>query len=99
MAGERDNQIKGAVCPSITEVMEGATAHGIATGAVATARAKSRRPIATAPFDVRLGQVFDTRNALGDIRDVFPGTSHGFSPDAKGVRSSFYAHRKSRRLH
>src|ERR1700676_4817966 len=68
MAGESDNQINGAVGPSITEVMEGTTAHGIATGAVATARAKSRRPVATAPLDARLGQIFDTSDALGDTR-------------------------------
>jgi hypothetical protein len=76
MAGERDNQINGAVGPSIPEVMEGTAAHGIAAGAVATAPAGPRRPVATAPLDARLGQVFDTRNALGDIRDIFPWTSH-----------------------
>jgi hypothetical protein len=76
MAGDSDNQVDGAVGPSITEVMEGTGAHGIATGAVATARAGSRRPVAAAPLDARLGQVFDTSNALGDIRDIFPWASH-----------------------
>jgi hypothetical protein len=76
MAGDSDNQVEGAVGPSITEVMEGTGAHGIATGAVATARAGSRRPVAAAPLDARLGQVFDTSNALGDIRDIFPWASH-----------------------
>jgi hypothetical protein len=76
MAGDSDNQVDGAVGPSITEVMEGTGAHGIATGAVATARAGSRRPVAAAPLDARLGQVFDTSNALGDIRDIFHWASH-----------------------
>jgi len=76
MAGESDNQVNGVVGPSITEVMEGTSADGIAAGTVATARAGSSRPVATAPLDARLGQVFDTRDALGDIRDIFPWTSH-----------------------
>jgi hypothetical protein len=76
MAGESDNQVNGAAGPSITEVMQGTGAHGIAAGAVATAWAGSRRPVAAAPLDTRLGQVFDTRDAFGDIRDVFPGTGH-----------------------
>jgi hypothetical protein len=76
MAGENDNQINGAVGPSITKVMAGTRAHGIAAGAVATARAGSRRPVATAPLDARFGQVFDTSDALGDIRDIFPWTGH-----------------------
>jgi hypothetical protein len=76
MPRESDNQINGAVGPSITEVMEGPRAHGIAAGAVTTARAGARRPVATAPLNARLGQVFDTRDALGDIRDIFSWTSH-----------------------
>ena len=76
MAGESDNQVNGVVGPGITEVMEGTGADGIATGAMATARAGSRRPVATAPLNARLGQVFDARDALGDIRDIFPWTSH-----------------------
>jgi hypothetical protein len=95
MAGESDNQINGAVGPSITEVMEDPGAQGIATGAVPTARAGSRRPVATAPLDARLGQVFDTSDALGDIRDILTRTSHGCPPDARGVRSSSYAYWKS----
>src|SRR5437867_2449042 len=99
MARERDNQVNGAVGPSITEVMEGTGGHSIAAGAVATARAGARRPVATASLEARLGQVFDTSDALADIRDIFSWTSHGYSPDARGVRSSFYAHWKNGRLH
>ena len=77
MAGESDNQVNGVVGPGITEVMEGTGADGIATGAMATARAESRRPVATASLDARLGEVFDTGDALGDIRDIFPWSSHG----------------------
>jgi hypothetical protein len=76
MAGERDHQIDGAFGPSIAEVVEGARANGVATGAVTTARAGSRRPIAAAPLDAWLGQVFDVSDALGDIRDILPRTSH-----------------------
>jgi len=76
MAGESDDQIHGALGPCITEITEGTAAHGIPTGAMMTARAKSRRPVAAAPLDRRLGQVFDTSDALGDIRDVLTWTSH-----------------------
>jgi hypothetical protein len=76
MTGEGDNQINRVVGPSITQVMEGTGAHGIAAGAAATARAGSRRPVATASLDARLGQVFNTSDALGDIRDIFSWTSH-----------------------
>jgi hypothetical protein len=76
MAGDSDYQINGSVGPSITEVMEGTAAHGIATGAVAAARAQSRRPVATVPLNARLGQVFDTSDALGDIREILTWTTH-----------------------
>ncbi|MBV8399510.1 MAG: hypothetical protein JOZ17_12330 [Acetobacteraceae bacterium] len=76
MAGESDHQVNRAVSPSITEVMEGAGGHGIAACAVTTARAGSRRPVATAPLNAGFGQIFDTRDALGGIRDIFPWTSH-----------------------
>jgi len=47
MAGERDNQINGAVGPSITDVMQGTGTDAIATSAVATAWAGSRLPVTT----------------------------------------------------
>src|ERR1700693_2601402 len=99
MARESDHHVNRPIDPSITEVVEGTRAHGKAAGAVVTARARSCQPVATAPFDARLGQVFDTGDALGDIRDILTWTTHGCSPDAKSVRSSFYAHRKPRQLH
>jgi hypothetical protein len=77
MAGERDDQINRAFGPCISQVMEGALAHGVAASAVSTALARSRRPIAAALFDARLGQILNTCDALGDIRDIFPWTSHG----------------------
>jgi hypothetical protein len=76
MAREGDNQVNGAVSPSITQVVQGTRAHGIATGALATAQAGARWPIATAPLDPRLGQVFDTRDALSDVGDILTWTSH-----------------------
>jgi hypothetical protein len=76
MAGEGDNQVNGTVGPSITEVREGAAADAVAAGPLATARAGSRRPVATAPFDARFGEVFNAGDALGNIRDVFPWTRH-----------------------
>jgi hypothetical protein len=76
MTRKGDNQVNRTVGPSIPEVMEGTRAYGEAAGAVATARAGSGRPVAPAPFEARLGQVFDTGDALGDIRDVLTGTTH-----------------------
>jgi hypothetical protein len=76
MAGESDNQINGAVGPSITEVMEGTGSDSIAAGAVATARAGSRRPVATTPLQTRLGEVFDTSDALGDIGYILTWITH-----------------------
>src|SRR3954452_6962327 len=77
MPRESDDQVNGAVGPSITEVVQGARAHGVAAGAVLTARAGPRRPVAAAPPDPRLGQVFDTRDALGDVGGILTRTGHG----------------------
>ncbi len=79
MTGVGDDQVDGVVGPKVAEVVEGAGAHGIAAGAAATVRAGSRRPVAAAPQDARWGEVLDTRDALGDIRDIFPWTSHGLN--------------------
>jgi hypothetical protein len=76
MTGESDNQVNGLAGPSIAEVMQGAAAHGVATGAMETARARARRPVAAAPLDAWLGQVFDTSDALSDIRDILTRTDH-----------------------
>jgi len=76
MAGERDHQIDGAFGSRIAEVVEGTRGDGVATGAVVAARAGLRRPVAAAPLDARFGQVFDTSDALGDIRDILPRTRH-----------------------
>jgi len=73
MAGESDNQLHGA---GIAEVMEDAAAHGVATGAVVTTRATPGRPVTAAPLDARLGQVFDTSDALTDIGDILTWTNH-----------------------
>jgi hypothetical protein len=99
MAGERDNQIDRAAGAGVAKVMQGAAVHGVATGTVTTARAEARGPVAAAPLDTWLGQVLDTRDALGDIRDILTWTRHGCSPDVKGFRSSAYEHRGKRRLH
>jgi hypothetical protein len=76
MAGESDHQVHGAVGPSIPEVMEGTGSDSIAAGAVATARAGSRRPVATTSLEARLGEVFDTSDALGDIGYILTWTAH-----------------------
>jgi hypothetical protein len=76
MTREGDNQVNRTVGPSITEVVEETRAHGVATGAVATVRAGSRRPVAAAPLDPRFGQIFDTRDALADVGDILAWTSH-----------------------
>jgi hypothetical protein len=99
MAGERDDQVDRAAGAGVAEVMQGAAVHGVATGAVTTARTEARGPVAAAPLDTWLGQVFDTRDALSDIRDILTRSCHGCSPDVKGFRSSAYEHRNKRRLH
>src|SRR5262249_24363396 len=76
MPPERDTQANGGVGPSGPEVVQGARAHRIAAGAVAAARAGPRWPVATAPLDPRLGQVFDTRDALAAVGDILTWTSH-----------------------
>jgi hypothetical protein len=76
MAGEGDDQVDGAIGPGIPEVMEGTAGHGIAAGAPATARAGARRPVAAAPLEAGLGQVFGPSDALGDVRNILPWTSH-----------------------
>lgn len=79
MTGKGNDQIGGAVGPRVAEVVKDAGAHGIAAGAAATARAGSRRPVAAAPLDAWLGEILDARDALGDIRDIFPWTGHGLN--------------------
>lgn len=76
MAGESDHQIDGVTGPGVTEVMHGAGAHDVATGAVGTARAASRGPVAAATLEARLGQVFDTGDTLGDIGDILTWPVH-----------------------
>jgi hypothetical protein len=76
MTGEGDNQVNGQAGPGITEVVQRAAAHGVATGAMATARARPRRPVTAAPLDAWLGQVLDTREALSDIGDILTRTDH-----------------------
>jgi len=76
MAGESDEQINGPFGASIAEVMQGTAGHGVASGAVATAPAGARRPVATATLDARFGQVFDAGDAFGDIRDILSWTGH-----------------------
>jgi hypothetical protein len=76
MTRESDQQIDGTVGAGITKVVQGTGAHAVAPGAMATALAGARPPGATVPFDVRLGQVFDARDAFGSIRNILPWTSH-----------------------
>src|SRR6185369_5228153 len=77
MAREGDDQIDRATGPGIPEVMEGAASHRVAAGAPATARARSCRPVATAPLDACLGEVCGPCGVLGDIGNVLPWTVHG----------------------
>ena len=76
MAGESDNEVDGTVSPGVAEVMQGAGAHGIATGTMGTARAGACRPVAAAALETRPGQVFDTSDALRDLRNILTWTSH-----------------------
>jgi hypothetical protein len=76
MARENDQQIDGMVGAGIAEVVQSTGAHAVASGAMATAVAGARGPVATVPFDVRLGQVFDASDAFGSIRNILPWTIH-----------------------
>jgi hypothetical protein len=76
MPREGNDQIDGAIGPSIPEVVEGPGAHGVAAGTLATARARSPRAVAAAPLQAWLGQVFDPADAFGDIRNIVPWSSH-----------------------
>ena len=55
MAGEGDLQIDGPAAAGIAQVMEGATGHGIAAGAMTTAGAAPRGEIAATAFHLRFG--------------------------------------------
>ena len=76
MAGEGDKQIDGAIGPCITEVVKGTVTNGVATGPVVAARAGTLRPVAAVSLNARLGEVFDTSDALGDIRHILTRTIH-----------------------
>jgi hypothetical protein len=76
MAGESDNEVDGTVSQGFAEVMQSAGAHDRATGTMGTARAGSCRPAAAVPLETRPGQVFDTSDVLGDLRNRLPWTSH-----------------------
>jgi hypothetical protein len=96
MAGEGDHHLDGT---GIAEVVESSRGHRVAPGTMVTARPASGWPVAAAPFDTRLGKVFDARDALADIRDILAWTNHDCSPDARGGQSLSYAHWKNRSLH
>jgi hypothetical protein len=76
MPRESDTQIDRMVGTSIAKVVQGTGAQAVAPGAMAAAVAGTRPKVATVPFDARLGQVFDTRDAFGSVRNIFPWTGH-----------------------
>ncbi len=79
MPREGDQQIDRAVGTSVPEVVQSAAADGIASSTLSAPRAGARRPVAAAPFDAWLGQIFHTGDALGDIRNILAWTSHGLN--------------------
>jgi len=86
---EGDEQIHGAISARITKVMQEACPHGIAAGAVATARARLGREVAAALLTARLGEIFYAGDPFGDIGNILSWPVHGPPPDVTPVHISF----------
>ena len=72
-----DDQIDGAACPWVAEVVQGAPGDGVASGSGATARAAPGLAVAAALFDSGLGKVLDAGNPPGRVGYIFAGPVHG----------------------
>jgi hypothetical protein len=99
VARERDHQFDGPLAAGIAEVVEGAPAEGVASGACAAAWAAAAGPVTAELADARPGKILDARDALRGVRDVLSRARHGMPPDAGGFRRSHYACSAGRRVH
>jgi hypothetical protein len=80
--GVNDVQITGAVPAQAAEVMEDTAAQGVAVATTAAARAGTPAVAARAVFDQGRGQVFDTDDPCGAVRDIIAGW-HGLLSRAR----------------
>jgi hypothetical protein len=71
-----DSNIDGPLGPSVAEVMQRPSDHGVTTGAAAAARAGPRRVVAAAPFDPWFREIFNAGDPLRDIRHILARPVH-----------------------
>jgi len=76
MPGEGNEEVAGSLGASIGEVVEAACVQCVSASPPATAWAATRGVVAGAPCEPRLGQVFDTSDTFGDVRDILAWPSH-----------------------
>jgi hypothetical protein len=76
MPRETNNHIDGLLGPSVAEVMQGPSGHGVTTGATAAARAAPRRVVAAAPLDPWVREIFNAGDPLRGIRHILAWPVH-----------------------
>src|SRR5262249_59301816 len=72
--GVGDAQHTRSVAEQGAEVMQRALPACVAVTGTATARAATAAPVPRAPPDEGRGEVFNARDSLGTVRDVFSGS-------------------------
>jgi len=76
MLGVGDNQVFGLVGGQVAQIVQRSCERAVAVGGMAALRT-GPSPIVARAFDAfGFGKVFNTRNALGDVGQVFAGSSH-----------------------
>jgi len=88
MLGVADNQIDRATRVEVAQVVQGTRGDGVAARPAAAEPATASRVVTAPAFDARLGKIFDSGNALGDVGDVLAWTSHG-SPSLRNCPPIF----------
>jgi len=76
MAGEGNQQIDGLLDPSVAEVMEGPSGHGVTTGTTAAARTGPSKVVAAAAFDPWFREIFNVGDPLGNICGILAWPVH-----------------------
>jgi hypothetical protein len=79
--GVNNVQVSGAVAAQAAEVVKDAPAEGVAVAATAAKRAGPTAVVARARLDQGVGQILDTGDPLGTVRQVLSGR-HGSLPSA-----------------
>ena len=76
MLGVGDNQVSRPIGGQIAQVMQGAREDLVSIGRVAALRAPAALERALAADDLRLRQVFETRDTLGRVRSIAARSGH-----------------------